>query len=294
MGFYIHSCKKMKYKGEYEPSELLCPVALDWHAFKSSINYLNKYKFTPLNSYVVEEFEIIMDIENEKVKEKVEESEKDLRNTMGNETEKDSIDKKCEDNNDSGRNKSKIITNENNSNHTKDNQNNGKKSITNNEILDSEEVNECHHNNEDEKKDENNAISLIISPLEKMKSPTLQKFAPNFNFCPPCSTSSLPQEEHSGSSDYPRIRTMHTYVASSVFENLSRGKRFESVNEGENNHKNSVINGGSSSALKQKIVNKESKEDAAREELSRVPLDFGGGKEHSSDILLNNILSTFF
>lgn len=27
-GFYIHSCPKMKYKGEYEPSYLLDPVSL--------------------------------------------------------------------------------------------------------------------------------------------------------------------------------------------------------------------------------------------------------------------------
>lgn len=269
----------MKYKGEYEPSELLCPVALDWHAFKSSVNYLNKNKFTPLNPHVVREFEIIMDMENEKIKEK--ESGKDLLNTIGNKTEKDIINVKSEDNNDNGGNKSNVITNENHSDHTKDSQNNGKKSIKNDEMIDNEELEECHHNNEDEKKDKNNTISLIISPLEKMKNPILQKFAPNFNFCPPCSTSSLPQEENPGTIDYHRIRTMHTYVASSVFENFSRGKRLESVNEGENNHQNSVINGGNSSGvLKQKIVNKESKEDMTREELSRVPLDFGGGKEH--------------
>lgn len=26
MGYYIHSCSKMRYKGDYKPSELLCPV----------------------------------------------------------------------------------------------------------------------------------------------------------------------------------------------------------------------------------------------------------------------------
>lgn len=25
LGFYIHNCQKMKYKGDYAPSELLCP-----------------------------------------------------------------------------------------------------------------------------------------------------------------------------------------------------------------------------------------------------------------------------
>ncbi|KAG2497108.1 hypothetical protein HYH03_004699 [Edaphochlamys debaryana] len=30
MGFYIHSCAKMRYKAEYRPSELLCPVKKVW------------------------------------------------------------------------------------------------------------------------------------------------------------------------------------------------------------------------------------------------------------------------
>ncbi|XP_064629205.1 arginyl-tRNA--protein transferase 1-like isoform X2 [Lineus longissimus] len=31
MGFYIHSCPKMRYKGQYEPSFLLCPEVYSWH-----------------------------------------------------------------------------------------------------------------------------------------------------------------------------------------------------------------------------------------------------------------------
>jgi len=30
LGYYIHSCPKMRYKGNYEPSELLCPVTGAW------------------------------------------------------------------------------------------------------------------------------------------------------------------------------------------------------------------------------------------------------------------------
>lgn len=30
MGFYIQSTPKMIYKGEYEPSELLCPLTYTW------------------------------------------------------------------------------------------------------------------------------------------------------------------------------------------------------------------------------------------------------------------------
>jgi len=30
LGFYIHSCTKMRYKAEYKPSKLLCPIAKKW------------------------------------------------------------------------------------------------------------------------------------------------------------------------------------------------------------------------------------------------------------------------
>jgi arginine-tRNA-protein transferase len=28
MGYYIHSCAKMRYKAQYKPSDLLCPVSI--------------------------------------------------------------------------------------------------------------------------------------------------------------------------------------------------------------------------------------------------------------------------
>lgn len=33
MGFYIHSCHKMQYKADYQPSDLLCPERLCWIPF---------------------------------------------------------------------------------------------------------------------------------------------------------------------------------------------------------------------------------------------------------------------
>ena len=33
MGFYVHSCHKMRYKAEYHPSDLLCPERLCWVPF---------------------------------------------------------------------------------------------------------------------------------------------------------------------------------------------------------------------------------------------------------------------
>mmetsp|Transcript_20867 Transcript_20867/g.45222 ORF Transcript_20867/g.45222 Transcript_20867/m.45222 type:complete len:960 (+) Transcript_20867:86-2965(+) len=34
LGYYIHSCRKMSYKAEYKPSELLCPMNLKWVDFE--------------------------------------------------------------------------------------------------------------------------------------------------------------------------------------------------------------------------------------------------------------------
>ena len=31
LGFYIHTCVKMRYKGRYSPSKLLCPEVYTWH-----------------------------------------------------------------------------------------------------------------------------------------------------------------------------------------------------------------------------------------------------------------------
>ena len=51
MGFYIHSCEKMRYKGEYKPSELLCPTTLQWYSLDNICeNILNRYRFSPFES----------------------------------------------------------------------------------------------------------------------------------------------------------------------------------------------------------------------------------------------------
>ena len=42
LGFYIHSCQKMRYKAEYKPSELLCPVSKSWIKYEQANDYLDK------------------------------------------------------------------------------------------------------------------------------------------------------------------------------------------------------------------------------------------------------------
>ncbi|KAF9247186.1 arginine-tRNA-protein transferase [Melanogaster broomeanus] len=45
MGFYIHSCPKMKYKGEYSPSFLADPEDFSWFPLKTCAELLDKYRY---------------------------------------------------------------------------------------------------------------------------------------------------------------------------------------------------------------------------------------------------------
>ncbi|KAF8639714.1 hypothetical protein AX17_000976 [Amanita inopinata Kibby_2008] len=45
MGYYIHSCQKMRYKGEYSPSYLADPVSYQWYPLKECIPLLERYRY---------------------------------------------------------------------------------------------------------------------------------------------------------------------------------------------------------------------------------------------------------
>ncbi|XP_072335424.1 arginyl-tRNA--protein transferase 1 isoform X7 [Scyliorhinus torazame] len=49
MGFYIHSCPKMKYKGQYHPSDLLCPETYVWVPIEKCRTKLDQSKYSRLN-----------------------------------------------------------------------------------------------------------------------------------------------------------------------------------------------------------------------------------------------------
>ncbi|XP_062555478.1 arginyl-tRNA--protein transferase 1 isoform X2 [Armigeres subalbatus] len=50
MGFYIHSCPKMRYKSNLHPSYLLCPEVYSWHLLDDRIvQKLNQNKYCRLN-----------------------------------------------------------------------------------------------------------------------------------------------------------------------------------------------------------------------------------------------------
>ena len=49
MGYYIHSCSKMRYKAKYSPSWILCPVTYQWVPVQDALPLLDKSKFATLS-----------------------------------------------------------------------------------------------------------------------------------------------------------------------------------------------------------------------------------------------------
>lgn len=49
MGFYIHSCPKMRYKARLNPSKLLCPKTYEWFDIDACIKKLDKEKYCTFN-----------------------------------------------------------------------------------------------------------------------------------------------------------------------------------------------------------------------------------------------------
>ncbi|KYO40462.1 arginyl-tRNA--protein transferase 1 isoform X4 [Alligator mississippiensis] len=49
MGFYIHSCPKMRYKGQYRPADLLCPETYVWVPIEQCLPSLEHSKYCRFN-----------------------------------------------------------------------------------------------------------------------------------------------------------------------------------------------------------------------------------------------------
>lgn len=51
MGYYIHSCQKMRYKGRFEPSCILDPESLDWHSLDDAFRKrLDQKKYVSISA----------------------------------------------------------------------------------------------------------------------------------------------------------------------------------------------------------------------------------------------------
>ncbi|XP_076897137.1 arginyl-tRNA--protein transferase 1-like [Bidens hawaiensis] len=51
LGYYIHSCNKMRYKAAYRPSELLCPLRYEWVSFDIAKRLLDRKPYVVLSDY---------------------------------------------------------------------------------------------------------------------------------------------------------------------------------------------------------------------------------------------------
>ena len=49
LGFYIHNCVKMRYKGRYSPSFLCCPETYTWHPLASCVHFLDLAPYSRLD-----------------------------------------------------------------------------------------------------------------------------------------------------------------------------------------------------------------------------------------------------
>uniref|UniRef100_A0A3Q3F7T3 Arginyl-tRNA--protein transferase 1 n=1 Tax=Labrus bergylta TaxID=56723 RepID=A0A3Q3F7T3_9LABR len=49
LGFYIHSCPKMRYKGQYRPSDLLCPETFAWVPIERCLPQLENSRYARFN-----------------------------------------------------------------------------------------------------------------------------------------------------------------------------------------------------------------------------------------------------
>ncbi|XP_077438399.1 arginyl-tRNA--protein transferase 1 isoform X3 [Vanacampus margaritifer] len=49
LGFYIHSCPKMRYKGQYRPADLLCPETSVWVSIEQCLPHLENSRYARFN-----------------------------------------------------------------------------------------------------------------------------------------------------------------------------------------------------------------------------------------------------
>ncbi|XP_035839415.1 arginyl-tRNA--protein transferase 1 isoform X2 [Helianthus annuus] len=53
LGYYIHSCNKMRYKAAYRPSELLCPLRYEWVPFDTAKRLLDRKSYVVLSDFAI-------------------------------------------------------------------------------------------------------------------------------------------------------------------------------------------------------------------------------------------------
>ncbi|XP_059302109.1 arginyl-tRNA--protein transferase 1-like [Lycium ferocissimum] len=60
LGYYIHSCSKMRYKAAYRPSELLCPLRYQWVPFDVAKPLLDRKRYIVLSDFAAQNGEPLL------------------------------------------------------------------------------------------------------------------------------------------------------------------------------------------------------------------------------------------
>jgi len=69
LGYYTHECVKMRYKGQYRPSYLLCPEAFTWHPIEDCIPLIENRKYSRLNPDAKDkDIDVVESIDEVKIK----------------------------------------------------------------------------------------------------------------------------------------------------------------------------------------------------------------------------------
>jgi len=60
MGYYIHSCPKMRYKGRFLPAHLLSPTTMAWHSIEQCLPLLEESKYSTFDGIPAVEDQVVM------------------------------------------------------------------------------------------------------------------------------------------------------------------------------------------------------------------------------------------
>ncbi|MFS8013069.1 putative arginyltransferase [Helianthus anomalus] len=92
LGYYIHSCNKMRYKAAYRPSELLCPLRYEWVPFDIAKRLLDRKPYVVLSDFAILQNELSLLPEDQIEEEEEDYESNDVRVDEGEEMFEDSDD----------------------------------------------------------------------------------------------------------------------------------------------------------------------------------------------------------
>ncbi|XP_051122811.1 arginyl-tRNA--protein transferase 2-like [Andrographis paniculata] len=101
LGYYIHSCSKMRYKASYQPSELLCPLRFEWVPYDIAKPLLDGQKYVVLSDWrslqTGESLQSSYDVASDKEKHQSSFPDEASNDVLVNDDEMTEIDSDCSD-----------------------------------------------------------------------------------------------------------------------------------------------------------------------------------------------------